>query len=341
MITQSYEKFNDCMTRRSVYKDGARVAGVRFGDTLRSTRSTSGIQQQTKEILFSEAILTQARRDGITQLEVIISDRFQRETVYRVALAEMLARGTLRETPAEEPTLQRGGNHRTAPAYAIPGAPAPTPSHKASDDARAAMLRKVAARLRQMAAPHESAGDLVAPTSEEYDRRRGADMPSSATLRAAYRIQWRDVCAAAGLRIRRGNGIAPDLTGLDAAPAIPDVRIVMDDAPAADLTGNVSSEPPPPAIPPARSLAEIEADPCLPRPQRDPITGQLIPPRDADGRCAARRSRRALCATRTAHRRRFVIVSVAASRARTAAAHLSPRQTCARLRICRMMRPRL
>lgn len=245
-----------------------------------------------------------------------------------------------RQPPPEEPTLQRGGNHRTAPAYAIPGAPAPTPSHKASDDARAAMLRKVAARLRQMAAPHESAGDLVAPTSEEYDRRRGADMPSSATLRAAYRIQWRDVCAAAGLRIRRGNGIAPDLTGLDAAPAIPDVRIVMDDAPAADLTGNVSSEPPPPAIPPARSLAEIEADPCLPRPQRDPITGQLIPPRDADGRCAARRSRRALCATRTAHRRRFVIVSVAASRARTAAAHLSPRQTCARLRICRMMRPR-
>jgi hypothetical protein len=103
MITQSYDKYNDCMThksRRSVYKDGARVAGVRFGDTLRSTRSTSGIQQQSKEILFSEAILTQARRDGITQLEVIISDRFQRETVYRVAMAEMLGRGTLRETPA-------------------------------------------------------------------------------------------------------------------------------------------------------------------------------------------------------------------------------------------------
>ncbi len=163
-----------------------------------------------------------------------------------------------------------------------------TRGRPASDDARAAMLRKVAARLRQMAAPHESAGELVAPTSEEYDRRRGADMPSSATLRATYRIQWRDGCSAAGLRIRRGNGIAPCLTGLDAAPAIPDVRIVMDDAPAADLTGNVSSEPPPPAIPPARSLAEIEADPRLPRPQRDPLTGQLIPPRDADGRAVWR-----------------------------------------------------
>lgn len=82
--------------------------------------------------------------------------------------------------------------------------------------------------------------------------------------------------------------ISYDPTGLDAAPAIPDVRIVMDDDPAADLTGNVSSEPPPPAIPPARSLAEIEADPCLPRPQRDPITGQLIPPRDAAGRAVWR-----------------------------------------------------
>lgn len=187
-----------------------------------------------------------------------------------------------RQPPPEKPAPQSSGDHR-AQAYAIPGTPAPTRGRPASADARAAMLRKVAARLRQMAAPHESAGELVAPTSEEYDRRRGADMPSSATLRAAYRIQWRDLCAAAGLRIRRGNGIAPDLTGLDAAPAIPDVRIVMDDAPGSALTGNVSSEKPPPAVPPARSLAEIEADPHLPRPQRDPLTGQLIPPRDAAG----------------------------------------------------------
>lgn len=195
-----------------------------------------------------------------------------------------------RRPPPEEPAPTNNGDHR-AQAYAIPGAPAPTRGRPASDDARAAMPRKVAARLRQMAAPHESAGELVAPTSEEYDHRRGPDTPSSATLRAAYRIQWRDLCAAAGLRIRRGNGIAPDLTGLDAAPAIPDVRIVMDDAPGSALTGNVTSETPPPAVPPARSLAEIEADPeawRLPRPQRDPFTGQLIPPRDADGRAVWR-----------------------------------------------------
>lgn len=100
MVALSHDFFNHRRTKPATYRDGARVAGVRFGDTLRSTRSTSGIQQQSKEILFSEAILSQARQDGITQLEVIISDRFKRETVYRVALAEMLARGTVRETPA-------------------------------------------------------------------------------------------------------------------------------------------------------------------------------------------------------------------------------------------------
>jgi hypothetical protein len=102
MVAQTRHKFNDSRKNQSrhVFTDGNRTAGVRFGDTLRSTRSTSGIQQQSKEILFSEAILTQARRDGITQLEVIISDRFQRETAYRVALAEMLERGELQRTPA-------------------------------------------------------------------------------------------------------------------------------------------------------------------------------------------------------------------------------------------------
>ncbi len=151
-------------------------------------------------------------------------------------------------------------------------------------------IARACARLRELAD-----GNL-APSTRTYNAQRGDCRTSDYFNQHGYpygalvALAGLVVCipgrfqpgAAAGLRIRRGNGIAPDLTGL-AAPAIPDVRIVMDDAPGSALTGNVFSETPPPTIPPARSLAEIEADPHLPRPQRDPLTGQLIPPRDAAG----------------------------------------------------------
>lgn len=100
MVTLSHAKFNYRLTNQSTHRDGARVAGVRFGDTLRSTRSTSGIHYQTRSILWSEAILRQAQQDGITELEVIVTDAAGRSRSYRAPLAVMLARGTLAETPA-------------------------------------------------------------------------------------------------------------------------------------------------------------------------------------------------------------------------------------------------
>lgn len=105
MVTLSHDFFNHRLKNQSTYRHGARVAGMRFGDTLRSTRSTSGIHYATKSILWSEAVLRQAQADGIKHLEVIITDAAGCSRSYHAPLAVMLARGTLAETPAG---LQRG-----------------------------------------------------------------------------------------------------------------------------------------------------------------------------------------------------------------------------------------
>jgi hypothetical protein len=102
MITQSYDKFNDCMKRRTVYRDerSNRTAAIRFGDALRSTRSTSGIHYESRSILWSESVLQQADADGVKTLETVITDKRGNVTTYRCTLAAMLERGELQRTPA-------------------------------------------------------------------------------------------------------------------------------------------------------------------------------------------------------------------------------------------------
>lgn len=81
---------------RTKYLDGKRTAGLRFGDTLRSLRSTSGIFYHDNVIAWAEHVLQAARADGILELEVVITNG----ATYRVDLATMLERGELRQTPA-------------------------------------------------------------------------------------------------------------------------------------------------------------------------------------------------------------------------------------------------
>lgn len=97
MVAQARQKFNDIRKNQSrhVFTDGNRTAGVRFGDTLRSTRSTSGVHYQTRSILWSESVLQRAAAEGIRTLEVVITAASGTVTTYRAPLAAMLERGTL------------------------------------------------------------------------------------------------------------------------------------------------------------------------------------------------------------------------------------------------------
>lgn len=105
MISPNVDKFNDCMRRtprKTVYRDerSNRTAAIRFGDALRSTRSTSGIHYESRSILWSESVLQQAATDGVTMLETVITDKRGNVTTYRTPLALMLERGELQRTPA-------------------------------------------------------------------------------------------------------------------------------------------------------------------------------------------------------------------------------------------------
>ena len=96
---------NDPPTETRVFRDGNRIAGIRFGDTLRSVRTTSGIHYASNSILWAEAVLLQAQRSGIKTLEVAIPDRRGSTRIFRAPLAVMLERGELRYTSAG---VQRG-----------------------------------------------------------------------------------------------------------------------------------------------------------------------------------------------------------------------------------------
>jgi len=141
------------------------------------------------------------------------------------------------------------------------------------------IMGRAAEYVKQIATTCPETGELIQPSRNEYDRCRPETVPASATLRHTYSLLWNDIVAAAGFQPRR-----KDRKG--AATAIP-VTLVFGDEP---LTGNISSddedEPPLCEIPPARTLAEIEADPTyagLPTPQRDPLTGRYASPRDLHG----------------------------------------------------------
>lgn len=113
----------------------------------------------------------------------------------------------------------------------------------------------------------------------DYNRHRPKGLPSTQTLIARYGAAW-------GLLVDLADRLAAEQPTPQPLPAGEIVTV-----PPPVVTGNVSSEPEPPArpappAPPARALAEIESDPLyagLPQPQRDPLTGQLRPPRDCNG----------------------------------------------------------
>lgn len=109
MVARTCANFNG--KSKSTYTDGSRVAGVRFGDTLRSTRSTSGVLHQSRSIAWSEAVLQRAAAEGIRQLEVVITAASGTVTTYRCTLAAMLQRGTLtgsqRALPLDAWTVNR------------------------------------------------------------------------------------------------------------------------------------------------------------------------------------------------------------------------------------------
>lgn len=97
MVAQTRHKFNDSRKIQSthVFTDGNRIAGVRFGDCLRSTRTSSGVYHQTRSIAWSEAVLQRAAAEGVRWLEVVITAKTGAVTTYRCTLAAMLQRGTL------------------------------------------------------------------------------------------------------------------------------------------------------------------------------------------------------------------------------------------------------
>lgn len=112
--------------------------------------------------------------------------------------------------------------------------------------------------------------------TRDYNRHRPPSLPSTPTLIARHGAAW-------NLLIDLVDRLAAEQPTPQPLPAGEIVAV-----PPPVVTGNVSSEPEPPArpAPPARALAEIESDPLyagLPQPQRDPLTGQLRPPRDCDG----------------------------------------------------------
>ncbi len=100
MLAQRAPNHNDRRKNSpTVYRDGTHIAGIRFGDVLRSTRGTAGIHYATNAILWSESVLRAAASD-IATLEVITTDKRGRSRTYRTPLATMMTRGTLCQTAA-------------------------------------------------------------------------------------------------------------------------------------------------------------------------------------------------------------------------------------------------
>lgn len=146
---------------------------------------------------------------------------------------------------------------------------------------RGAMLDAAASHARSLTATYGRP-----PSMAEYNATRPDRLPASSTLRLIYEIQWSAVIAASAVRDPAAEAAAAEQPTPQPLPAGEIVTV-----PPPVVTGSISNEPEPPAPPPTHcrrgsALAEIENNPLyagLPRPQRDPLTGQLIPPRDAAG----------------------------------------------------------
>lgn len=67
------------------------VAGIRFGDTLRSIRNKDGILRSANAIAWDAGVVERAHADGITCLEVVIRNG----STYRTTIKTLLEHGSL------------------------------------------------------------------------------------------------------------------------------------------------------------------------------------------------------------------------------------------------------
>ena len=72
------------------------VAGIRFGDTLRSIRGKDGILRRAHAIAWDAGVIDRAHADGITRLMVQIEGG----STYTTTIETLFANGQLQHTPA-------------------------------------------------------------------------------------------------------------------------------------------------------------------------------------------------------------------------------------------------
>ncbi|MEZ4864146.1 MAG: hypothetical protein R3C14_22730 [Caldilineaceae bacterium] len=78
--------------KRAYYAHNSRnVAGLRFGDTLRSVRGRDGILRSANAIAWDAGVIERAAADGVTQLEVSIRDG----STYKSTIDNLLEHGRM------------------------------------------------------------------------------------------------------------------------------------------------------------------------------------------------------------------------------------------------------
>lgn len=79
-----------------------RIAGVRYGNTIRSERTSNGVLRTPPAIAFDYSVLTQASDDGCDTAEVFITDT---RTLYTVPIADFWQRGKIQTRFGEQVVL--------------------------------------------------------------------------------------------------------------------------------------------------------------------------------------------------------------------------------------------
>ncbi len=79
-----------------------RIAGVRYGNTIRSERTSSGILRTPPAIAFDYSVLTEASGDGCDTAQVFITDT---HTLYTVSIADFWRRGKIQTRVGKQVVL--------------------------------------------------------------------------------------------------------------------------------------------------------------------------------------------------------------------------------------------
>lgn len=97
------------------------VAGIRYGDLLRSVRGKQGILKRAGAIAFSAAVVERAAADGVTRLEVSIRDG----ATYTTTIDTLLTHGQIQYRDGRQWVLSlRYWSVNGAEPEAKPGGPA-------------------------------------------------------------------------------------------------------------------------------------------------------------------------------------------------------------------------